>query len=95
MSEMSETTPGADRSSSSPDAHEPDVEGTRSRRTLMTSAVAAGAGVMAGMLVTTNPAGAADGDAVTVGGTFTGEHDDFDHDHRRRTEWPGGYRQQH
>jgi hypothetical protein len=40
---------------------------------LMTSAAAAGAGVVAGMLLSSNPAGAADGDVVTVGGTFTGD----------------------
>jgi hypothetical protein len=46
---------------------------TSSRRTLMTSAAAAGVGVVAGMLMGANPAGAADGDTVTVGGSFSGD----------------------
>jgi hypothetical protein len=46
---------------------------TNSRRMLMTSAAAAGAGIVAGMLVEANPAGAADGETITVGGSFIGD----------------------
>jgi len=56
-----------------PDANGSEVTETQSRRTLMTGAVAAGAGVVAGMLISGNPAGAANGDAVTVGGFFSGD----------------------